>query len=445
MTALIGSPHRTSTPAPTHHDLSIDVARAACLVVVVMLHAMMVGVSMGANGPVLQNALEGQAWFAPVSWIVQIMPLFFIAGGFSSITQWRRMEQRGASGSDYVRARLARLLRPAVVLVASVGVGLAMLSAVGVPADIVATAGFRISQPLWFLAVYIGCSALVPLLVRAHERSPLATGALMLAGVIGVDAVRIATGVEPIGYLNLALVWLLVQQLGFWLADGALDRLSVRVRLAAAGAAFAALVTLTAAGVYSGDMLVNLNPPTLCLVLLGVVQLMLFSVLQPRIRSWVAAAPARLAAVTAIGSRAMTIYLWHMSVLVALAGVLLMTRMPLPTPLSAEWWATRPAWLLLVVLAVAAVTAAMARFETFSAPRAAGFGQTRRVQAVSVGVAAVLGVVGIGMLLVVGFTPGTALVSVALLGGALVASGAVRVVSRRRFVPQRLLNQRFAG
>ena len=66
----------------------------------------------GPDGPVLENALEGQAWFGPVSWVVQIMPLFFIAGGFSSFHHWRSMRARGASGADYVRARLERLVRP---------------------------------------------------------------------------------------------------------------------------------------------------------------------------------------------------------------------------------------------------------------------------------------------------------------------------------------------
>ena len=50
-------------------DPSVDAIRIVLLVAVFMLHAMMCGVSMGAGGPVLENALEEQAWFGPVSWI----------------------------------------------------------------------------------------------------------------------------------------------------------------------------------------------------------------------------------------------------------------------------------------------------------------------------------------------------------------------------------------
>jgi hypothetical protein len=156
---------------------------------------------------------------------VQIMPLFFIAGGFSSLHHWRSMRAKGATASEYVRARIVRLVRPAIAVVVVVASGLVMLRLAGLPEDLVATAGFRIGQPLWFLGVYLVTSALVPVMVRAHERARLLTPIALLAAVVAVDVVRLSTGIDAIGLLNLVLVWLLVQQLGFHLADGALDRL----------------------------------------------------------------------------------------------------------------------------------------------------------------------------------------------------------------------------
>ena len=188
--------------------------RVALLVVVFGLHAMMFGVGVGPDGPVLQNALEGQAWFGPVSWVVQIMPLFFIAGGFSSYHHWRSMRAKGASASSYVRSRIGRLVRPAVAVVAVVASGLVVLRLAGLPEDLVATAGFRIGQPLWFLAVYLVTSALVPVMVRAHERARLLTPVVLLAAVVAVDAARLSTGVDAIGLLNLVLVFALVPRYG---------------------------------------------------------------------------------------------------------------------------------------------------------------------------------------------------------------------------------------
>jgi len=60
---------------------------------------------------------------------------------------------RGATPADYVGARLERLVRPAIALVVVVAGGLVALSLAGLPAEVVATAGFRIGQPLWFLGV----------------------------------------------------------------------------------------------------------------------------------------------------------------------------------------------------------------------------------------------------------------------------------------------------
>ena len=263
-------------------DSSVDAIRIVLLVAVFALHAMMCGVSVGAAGPVLENALEGQAWFGPVSWIVQIMPLFFIAGGFSSFHHWRSMRSRGATASDYVRARLERLVRPALALVIVVATGLAALALAGLPAELVATAGFRIGQPLWFLGVYIAISALVPVMLRAHERARILTPIALVAAVITVDVVRLATGVGPIGFLNLLLVWLLVQQFGFHLADGGLDRFGRGALWGIAGGALSVLVTLTVVGPYSLDMFENLNPPNVTLVVLGVAQLALFQLARPR-------------------------------------------------------------------------------------------------------------------------------------------------------------------
>jgi hypothetical protein len=416
MTTIPATAPTRTVPARGERDTSIDLVRAACLVVVVVLHAMMVGVTIGPDGVVLANALEGQAWFAPVSWLAQIMPLFFIAGGFSSITQWRRMRARGVSAADYVQLRLDRLLRPAAAMLAVTGAGLAVLAWSGVPAEIIATAGWRVSQPLWFLGVYLGAQALVPLLVRLHESAPLRTAATLLGAVVAVDALRLATGAGAIGYLNLAFVWLLVQQLGFVLADGSVERMPRLARIAMASAALGVLIVLVGSGLYSPDMLVNLNPPTLCIVALGVIQLFAFQAARPMLRGWMRS-PIVAGAVAWVGERAMTVYLWHMNVLITLAGLLLLggvfAGLPLPAPLTASWWVTRPLWLGVVIVAVASAVAWSARFERGGrAPSVAG----SALRTVVVAAATVAAVAGVAVLLVAGLNPVTVLAVAAVMG-----------------------------
>lgn len=434
-TAQSGSTVRASagtTGQRSGRDHSIDAVRAILLVLVIGLHAMMVGVTVGPNGPVLENALDNQAGFAPVSWFVQMMPMFFIVGGFASISQWRTLRERGTTAPAYVRGRIDRLVRPMIVAVVLVGGVLFAMTMAGVPTDIVATAGFRIGQPLWFLGVYILCSALVPLMVRAHERARIATTLGLLAVVVTVDAARIASGIEAIGFLNLLFVWLLVQQLGFWLADGHIDALHRRTRFSIIAAALATMLVLVS-GLYSPDMYVNLNPPTVCLVLLGAAQLMVFSLLRTRIAG-LAEKPIARRIIDALGQRGMTIYIWHMPVLIALAaGCLALNAFAgvyLPEPLSVGWWMGRPIWLVIVGLAVIPVVALFARFERGRRmPRAhASASKAASQRAVFVALDTLLGAGGVLTVLIAGFGIVPASVALALLVASLL--GTARIAGR---------------
>lgn len=409
-----------SAPAKTTRDTAVDGVRAILLGVVVLLHSLMVGVSVAADGsPILRNAMEGWDGFAPLTWVLQIMPLFFVLGGFASYTQWTRQRSRGATTGDYVAARMRRLLIPASSAILATAVALAALVIAGVPADVVATAGFRISQPLWFLGVYLGCSALVPFMVRLHERHRILTVAALAAGVVAVDIVRGATGLTAIGLVNMAFVWLLLQQIGFAVADGSLDRMRRGPLLAIAAAAVAVAGVLILTGAAPADLITALNPPMAILVVAGIAQTALFLLLRPRLRTW-AAGPRTAAAVGWINARAMTIYSWHMLVVVALAGALLLSPLSLPVPLSAAWWAGRPLWFAVVLIAVALVVARVGRREAAREPRAILIGTGRAT------VSALVGVGGVVTILVAGSAPsawvlGAALIlaSVRLAGGSL--------------------------
>lgn len=346
-------------------DAAVDLVRAACLVLVVLLHACMVGVSIGADGPVLENALEGWAGFPALTWLAQIMPLFFLLGGFSGFLQWGGYREAGRGYGEYLAGRMRRLLLPAGAALTAVVLLLAALALTGVPAELVATAGFRMSQPLWFLGVYILCTAALPPLAELHRRAPAAAPLALGVAVVVVDALRAGTGVTAIGFANLLFVWLLVQQLGFLLAN---DAPAPRVLAVTAGGALATLALLCALGVYSFDLYANLNPPSGALVLLAVAHLALFRLARPRLRA-LAARPVLARACALVGERAMTVYAWHMPALIVLTGGLLLSGLPLPEPLSADWWLTRPLWLLAALGVVAVTAAAAGRFEGRSAAR----------------------------------------------------------------------------
>lgn len=409
---------RRSTARPVTRDTGIDFVRALCVVVVVLLHGLMVGVTVGPGGAVFANAAEGTAWIVPMTWVFQIMPVFFAIGGFAGASAYRAMRTSGGTARDFVAARVHRLLMPAVFSIAAAGIGLAALAAFGVPEEVVRIAGFHFSQPLWFLGVFLLSQALLPALQAAHDRAPGLSILALAAAAVAVDVVRTSTGVDAVGFLNLAFVWLALQQLGFFLADGRIDALRPRTRVTVMIGAVAVLAVLVAAGVFSPDLLENLNPPTTTLLLLGVAQTMALSLLRGRLRVF-SARPGVAAFIRFVTARTMTIYLWHMPVLLALAGLTALgamaVGMPLPAPSTAAWWLTRPLWIAAVFAAVTLVAVALAAPERRRIP-ASTPSPARAALAVLIGVAAVV------LLLAGGTTTLTALVAAAAMVGALALS-----------------------
>ena len=86
---------------------------------------MMVSPVLHPDGTVTsENTLGNQHWFEPVVWVLQIMPLFFVAGGITGLQSWRRLRARGGNAFDFMQVRLLRLIRPAAVLLAVMFTGL---------------------------------------------------------------------------------------------------------------------------------------------------------------------------------------------------------------------------------------------------------------------------------------------------------------------------------
>ncbi len=422
---VIAAAPRLSTPTPAssdhagHRDTGIDVVRALCVLGVVLLHAVMVGVTVSETGPVFENASDGTSWIAPLSWLLQVMPLFFVIGGFSGLLAYRRLRARGGSATAFVAGRVHRLLRPALFAVGAVGVALAVLTVLGVAPDLIAVAGFRYGQPLWFLGVFLLCQALLPAFVALHERAPLRTIAFLAGAAVAVDLLRATTGNDAVGFLNLAFVWLTMQQLGFLLADGRVDALRRRTRVVIGAGSLALLIVLFLVGVYSPDLIANINPPTSALLLVGLIHTTLFSLHRTRIGRFSRRIP--VAAFTAfVTRRTMTIYLWHMPVLLAMAGatalVALLGGVALPALDSAEWWAARPLWLLSAVVLTAVVAVRVDRFENHPSPEA-----TASHHRLALGT--LLGLGGVVLLLVLGTTVATAALAVLLLVAALRLAG----------------------
>lgn len=343
-------------------DLVIDLARCFCLALVVTSHSLMVSPELHPDGTVTsENTLGNQRWFEPVVWILQIMPLFFVAGGITGLQSWRRLRARGGTACDFMQGRMLRLIRPAAALLAVMFAGLWGARLGGVDDQVIQLLATGAGMPLWFLAAYLASQLNLPLFAWLHARAPRLTLAGLLGLVITVDCLR---GTLPLlAYLNMIFLWCAVQQLGFFLADGELLRLGRPAALAGiVVGSNLVLGLLVALGLYSGNMLVNLNPPNLTLLLLAVAQAAALQLFRPVLLRVASTARVR-RMMTAVGRRSMTVYLWHLPLLAAMSGLLLLTDFPQPAGGTPVWWWSRPLVLLVVVLLLLPVLVLFGRLE----------------------------------------------------------------------------------
>ncbi|NUU31681.1 acyltransferase [Arthrobacter sp. C9C5] len=367
-----------AAPAVPERDLVIDLARFFCLALVVIGHTMMVSPVLHPDGTVSSdNTLGNQHWFEPVVWVLQVMPLFFVAGGVTGLYSWRRLRSQGGSAFEFVQGRLLRLIRPAAVLLAVMFTGLWAARLSGVDPQVIQLLAAGAGMPLWFLAAYLAAQLNLPWLAALHARAPRLTLAALLCLVVAVDCLRGA--LPQLAYANMVFLWCAVQQLGFIVADGKLQGLTPSGLLGVVAASNLMLGVLVVLRLYSGNMLVNLNPPNLTLFLLAVSQAAGLQLVRPLLARLAALGPVR-GVVARVGRRSMTVYLWHLPLLAAMSGLLLLTDLPQPTGGTAAWWWTRPLVLLGVVALLLPVLALFGRLE--ERPTSPGRSRTRPAAAV---------------------------------------------------------------
>jgi hypothetical protein len=227
--------------------------------------------------------------------------------------------------------------------------------------------------PLWFLAVYLTLTALAPFTYAWWRRSGPVTIAWLLGLAIAVDIARFAFDVPGIGWVNFIFVWAAVHQMGYlWGRLDTSNGIAPHIGWVTFGGTLALLIAITWSGLYPvamigipGAELTNMTPPTFAIAALGGMQLGIIWGTQPVVRRLTAGA-AVWHGVISVSGIIMTIYLWHLSAmsLVAAAGLFTFDGAAFEIePGTTAWWATRPIWLGVLLIATGLLVAAFARFE----------------------------------------------------------------------------------
>jgi hypothetical protein len=358
---------------PDSRDRYLDLLRAVAISVVALGHWLLAVVTVGPDGAVTgSNALVEVPALQRLTWLFQVMPLFFLVGGVVNARSLRSWRRSGRGDAVWVRARLERLTGPAIVFVLVWSVAAAAAGYAGIAAGSVQLAAHLVAVPLWFLAVYVPVVALAPFTLALHDRHGAGVVAVLIALSAGTDLLH-GAGVPLIGWSSFLWVWLLPQQLGYLWGDGhRLTRPERGVALALAG--LGALVLLTTAVGYpvslvgvDGAARSNNAPPSLALVALTFAQTGAAVALRARV-SPLLQHPRVWLAVIAVNARAMTLYLWHLTALVVVAATLVPWGfLSGQVPGTGAWWATRPLWLAVLAVVLVPIVALAGRAERLAA------------------------------------------------------------------------------
>lgn len=339
---------------PAHRDRAVDGLRALALLAVPTGHWLLGGFTLDPDGG-LHNAspLATFGSLAPVSWILQMLGIFFLVGGYSSYLSYRR---RKGSTREWITGRLARLGRPVLGVTAVWALLLPTLHyGLGVPTATLHTASTLVVQPLWFVGVYAVITALTPYCVRASQRLGFRAAALLLGSVAVVDFLRYgpyATAMPSwLSLLNLLPGWMFAYQLGVSWADRRLGRRAAWLLLAGGTALF---TTLLLAFHYPASMVgvpgasrTNSHPPSLLVLALAAAQSGAAILLRDRLARLLRR-PALWAPVVVVNLSAMTILCWHQTAMLA-AAVPASYFGEIPglttTPDTVGWILARAAWM----------------------------------------------------------------------------------------------------
>ncbi|MFM5886578.1 MAG: acyltransferase family protein [Novosphingobium sp.] len=353
---------------PPSRNRYVDFLRALSILAVVVGH-WLVAAPYIKDGAVVGGHLLGIVpWSQWLTWLFQVMPLFFLVGGYSNGVSWAANRRDGGSYAGWYAGRLRRLVWPLMPLFVIWTLFALFGTALGVERGIVKLAAQLALVPVWFLAVYLMVAAVVPWTWAAWTRFGLGSIAALILGAVAVDVARLHFGVPLIAFANFGFVWLAVHQLGYAWGRGRIGRGGA---LALALGGLTALLALVHFGPYPiamigvpGSELSNSMPPTLALLALGLTQTGIALLLEPAARRWLQRARVW-TAVVLVNGMIMTIYLWHLTafVLVMVAAWLAGGLGLHVTPGSGAWWLARPLWFAVYVLALLPMIARFSRYE----------------------------------------------------------------------------------
>lgn len=347
-------------------DPYADFLRAFSLLIVILWHWCFTILVWGDQGPYATSPLGFTSGLWIVTWLLQVLPVFFYIGAYVHLKSWERAAARGERLWRFALRQARSLAIPsAALLVTWVILGVV----VGIVFDLtwMGQAVLMVLSPLWFVFSYLFFICLMPISVWLHRRYD-ALVLVVLAGLaVIVDILRFRYGVPGVEWLNMVFVWGFAFQLGYFhgrisgvdsaprYADGRLDwayqsrRARQQGRIMSTAGLFA-LIGLVFSGLYPGSMVgvpgedSNMAPPTVCIVALTVFQVGFAELARPLVLHALGRGGAFARATTVFTRFALPLFLFHttgMALSRAVEWSIFGTQVEGTEP-TITWWLLRP-------------------------------------------------------------------------------------------------------
>ena len=355
---------------PLSRNRYVDFLRAMSMLVVIVGHWLAAAPYFDVtNTLTTSHILSVVPWTAWLTWIVQVMPIFFMVGGYANGISWRAARRDNKSYATWLKGRFRRLVWPILPLLVVWVTIIAIEYARGVRPELISYGSQVAFIPIWFLAVYIGIVLLVPATEAAWTRFGMGSFWALTAAAVAVDVMYFAVGLHWLGFANYLFVWDAISVLGYaWLDERFSER---RTLLVGAALGFAVLFLLVHIGPcpvsmisVPGDPISTTTPPKVTLIALATMQGGLLLAAQAPARRWLAGCTAWTATVV-MNSNIMTLFIWHLTAtaVVVLAAYLAGGFGLRLVPGSPEWWWSRLPWLVANATALIPLVVAFRRFE----------------------------------------------------------------------------------
>jgi len=357
---------------PQHRNRYVDFLRSFSILIVIFGHWLIATAYFVDGTLTSEHLFKIQPQTQWLTWIFQVMPIFFIVGGYANAVSLESAHRKGVRYAGWLAVRLNRLVTPLLLLLVTWAAIAVSMDVLEVNPKVIQLASRAALIPTWFLAIYIMVVILAPLSYGMWRRLGFASFWVLVAIAVFMDVVFFAAELHWPAWSNYFWVWLAIHNLGFAWRDGRMGNPAQLVMFSVL--ALAVMWVLVFPGPYPLAMvgspdqtLSNTTPPKITLLALGIFQFgLLLAIENPmrralmNLRLWTAT--------VLVNSMIMTLYLWHITVMIVFIGLLYLAGGPGLglEPGTLDWWFSRPLWIAILLVLLIPLTLLLSPLERVS-------------------------------------------------------------------------------